>query len=268
MHEFFANFLFRDDLFSHMVAHYLVLLVPVNSIFIPVRSFLVLFVRCFGCLPRPFWHLALWPFASSAAVQLDCLSAKTLMQCNAKTLYRVLHFIHCIKVKWCAQYINSLHAKLHAQLHGLKLHLIAYVEATKKNQLSLRSGGIRGASFVVLYAALACAACLLAVPRSMSPFSFLQFRRQNVAKPAVNSFWVHSSSSGEFLQITSDNCCLHRWWPCNENPEYSYDLHDPKLFSLAMRLQWCHVLPEEHILKQRHVSHHQSELYWVAILAS
>lgn len=37
--------------------------------------------------------------------------------------------------------------------------------------------------------------------------------------------------------------------------------HFPCGFNGAM----CHV-PEEHILKQRHVSHRQRELYWVAIL--
>lgn len=36
-----------------------------------------------------------------------------------------------------------------------------------------------------------------------------------------------------------------------------------RTFSLAMLTG---AMPEEHILKQRHVSHHQSELYWVAIL--
>jgi hypothetical protein len=111
----------------------------------------------------------------------------------------------------------------------------------KKNQVSLRSGGIRGASFVVLYAALACAACLLAVPRSKSLFSSVQFRQQNVAKKTVNSVccvWVHVSlSSREFFQ-TQITACLRR--ARNENPSRAPDdLNDPDAFSL--RLQWCHV---------------------------
>ena len=69
----------------------------------------------------------------------------------------------------------------------IEITLDCLFEAMKKNQVSLRSGGIRGASFVVLYAALACAACLLAVPRSKSLFSSVQFRQQNVGKKTVNS---------------------------------------------------------------------------------
>ena len=152
----------------------------------------------------------------------------------------------------------------------------------KKNQVSLRSGGIRGASFVVLYAALACAACLLAVPRSKSLFSSVQFRQQNVAKKNSEfSLLCLSLCEFEFQRILhilpdSDNhkwerkssqCSLHPWDEhamriLPELPMISMiPMHFPCSFNGAM----CHV-PEEHILKQRHVSHRQRELYWVAIL--
>ena len=118
-------------------------------------------------------------------------------------------------MKWCANLHQLFPCECNWVCTRIEITLDCLFEAMKKNQVSLRSGGIRGASFVVLYAALACAACLLAVPRSKSLFSSVQFRQQNVGKKTVNSVccvWVYVSLNSRkffiFFQtqiITNEN---------------------------------------------------------------
>lgn len=65
----------------------------------------------------------------------------------------------------------------------------------------------------------------------------------------------------------SSQCSLHPW---DEHamrilPELPMISMIPTHFPCGFNGAMCHV-PEEHILKQRHVSHRQRELYWVAIL--
>lgn len=104
LHEFFANFLFRDDSFSH-IGHYLVFACSCLFLFL----FVVAFYSCFHVLLRMLQCQG--PFD----IQLfDLLRApqpcswtvfRLRLWCNAVMLRRytvIRTVIHCIKVKWCA----------------------------------------------------------------------------------------------------------------------------------------------------------------------
>ena len=149
--------------------------------------------------------------------------------CNAamRRRFTLIHLNIASKWKWCANLYQLFPREYiwvctDTDWHYTWLPIWSILKLWKRigiegaNQVSLRSGGISGASFVVLYAALACAACLLAVPRS-------QFR--HVAKQDMNH------SSREFF---------HRMHPSvHETLPGDPDLCDPGHFPWQCSLVPC-----------------------------